>query len=47
MQEQGLVSNYTVAQFKPFKEKCNEEPVKNVLNREFDVQEEFAASLVI
>ncbi|MEK3886373.1 IS3 family transposase [Bacillus sp. FSL K6-3431] len=42
MREQGLVSNYTVAQFKPFKEKCNEEPVKNVLNRKFNDQEELA-----
>ena len=42
MQEQGLVSNYTVAQFKPAKSKVNEEPVKNELNREFDGQEELA-----
>ena len=42
MQEQGLVSNYTVAQFKPFKSKCNEEPVKNELKRAFDNQEELA-----
>ena len=42
MREQGLVSNYTVAQFKPYKEKCNEEPVKNVLNRKFNNQEELA-----
>lgn len=43
MQEQGLVSNYTVAQYKPAKSKVNEEPVKNELNREFDGQEELAA----
>lgn len=42
MQEQGLVSNYTVAQFKPIKSKCNEDPVKNELNRAFDNQEELA-----
>ncbi|MFT8708753.1 MAG: IS3 family transposase [Sporolactobacillus sp.] len=36
MREQGLVSNYTVAQFKPHKTTCNEEPVTNVLNREFN-----------
>jgi putative transposase len=42
MQEQGLVSNYTVAQFKPAKSKVNEESVKNELNREFVGQEELA-----
>lgn len=42
MQEQGLVSNYTVAQYKPAKSKVNNEPVKNELNREFDGQEELA-----
>ena len=42
MKEQGLVSNYTVAQFKPFKSKVNEEPVKNELDRQFDDQEELA-----
>ena len=30
MKEEGLVSSYTVAQFKPFKSKVNEEPVKNI-----------------
>jgi len=38
MQEQGLVSNYTVAQFKPFKSKVNEDPVKNELARQFNDQ---------
>ena len=33
MNELGLVSNYTVAQFKPFKSKVNEEAVKNELDR--------------
>ena len=42
MEEQGLVSNYTVAQFKPFKSKVNEEPVKNELERKFDNQGELA-----
>lgn len=42
MQEQGLVSSYTVAQFKPFKSKVNEDPVKNKLNRNFDNQDELA-----
>lgn len=32
----GLVSNYTVAQFKPHKSLCNEAPVKNELQRQFD-----------
>ena len=29
MKEEGLASSYTVAQFKPFKSKVNEVPVKN------------------
>ncbi|WP_042228631.1 IS3 family transposase, partial [Paenibacillus popilliae] len=36
MKEQGLVSTYTVAQYKPHKAKCNEEATANNLNREFD-----------
>ncbi len=40
MKENGLVSKYTVAQFKPHVDKCNESKVKNVLNREFDQQKE-------
>ena len=42
MREAGLVSNYTVAQFKPHKSKSNEEKVENVLNREFTGQKELA-----
>lgn len=42
MREEGLVSNYTIAQFKPYKSKSNEEEVENVLNREFIGQEELA-----
>ena len=33
MKEQGFVSNYTIAQFKPNKSMCNEAPVKNELQR--------------
>src|SRR5690625_6230395 len=40
MKEQGLVSKYTVAQFKPTKTTCNESDVGNVLNREFDQDQE-------
>lgn len=40
MLEQGLVSNYTVAQFKPHVKSCNESGQKNELNREFDQEEE-------
>ncbi|AIM15246.1 transposase [Bacillus sp. X1(2014)] len=40
MKENGLVSNYTVGQFKPHVDKCNESKVENVLNREFDQQKE-------
>lgn len=35
MKKNGLVSVYTVAQYKPHKTKCNESGVKNELNREF------------
>ena len=40
MKEQGLVSKYTVAQFKPTKSTCNESEVGNVLNREFNQDQE-------
>jgi len=40
MNEQGLVSKYTVAQFKPTKLKVNESEVSNVLNREFSQSKE-------
>jgi putative transposase len=42
MQENGLVSNYTVAQFKPRKSSCNESMVANELERQFNQQEELA-----
>lgn len=32
----GLVSNYTVKQFKPHKTSCNEEELPNIVNREFN-----------
>lgn len=35
----GLVSNYTVKQFRIHKAKCNEEKIENKLNREFDRKE--------
>jgi transposase InsO family protein len=35
MNEMALVSNYTVAQFKPHLSTCNEAPVKNELQRQF------------
>jgi putative transposase len=40
MQEQGLVSRYTVAQFKSQVNSCNESKQKNELNREFNQEEE-------
>ena len=40
MKEQGLVSAYTVAQFKPHAKSCNESEQKNELNREFDQEKE-------
>lgn len=38
MRQEGLVSNYTTAQFKPQKDKCNEAEVENVLDRQFNGQ---------
>lgn len=35
MRELGLVSVYTIAQFRVHKATCNEDPVSNLLNREF------------
>lgn len=34
MKEQGLVSTYTIAQYKPCKTACNEAATANVLNRD-------------
>lgn len=36
MADVGLVSNYTVKQYKVSKSEVNEEPIKNVVNREFN-----------
>lgn len=38
MKQEGLVSNYTVAQYKPHVDKCNESKVANLVNRKFDEQ---------
>lgn len=38
MKQEGLVSNYTTAQFKPQKDTCNESKVNNVVNRKFNGQ---------
>lgn len=37
--QEGLVSNYTTAQFKPHKDVCNESKTENVLNRQFQGRE--------
>lgn len=42
MNEQGLVSSYTIAQFKPHKDTCNDSTVQNELNREFNQKQERA-----
>lgn len=36
MKQEGLISKYTVAQFKPHVDKCNESKVENLVKREFD-----------
>ncbi len=43
MQEQGLVSSYTIAQFKPHAKSCNESEQKNELNRAFTQEQEMTA----
>src|SRR5690625_5067835 len=40
MKQEGLVSKYTIAQYKPTKAGCNESEVGNVLNREFNPDKE-------
>ena len=42
MKRLGLVSAYTVAAYRPHKDKCNESAVSNELNRSFDGQEQHA-----
>jgi hypothetical protein len=44
MKENGLASKYTVAQFKPHVDKCNESKIENELNRKFDQQRELTVS---
>ena len=39
MKQEGLVSNYTTAQFKPHKDTCNESKTGNVLDRQFQGRE--------
>lgn len=36
MKQEGLVSKYTIAQYKPTKKTCNESEVGNVLSRDFN-----------
>lgn len=38
MKQEGLISSYTTAQFKPQKDRCNKSKVANVLNRQFQNQ---------
>lgn len=42
MKANGLVSTYTVAQFKPHHDHCNESTIKNELNREFTQKKQLA-----
>lgn len=41
MKQEGLVSNYTIAQFKPHIDRCNESKIANKVNREFNNQLEY------
>ena len=47
MAEQGLVSKYTIVQYKPMKTVVNEEKISNRLNREFDEKDELEVVAVI
>lgn len=38
MKQEGLVSTYTIAQFKPHKAKCNEDKIANIVDRKFNEQ---------
>lgn len=40
MNKNGLVSNYTIKQYKVSKSKCNEDKVENIVNREFNNRSE-------
>ncbi len=39
MTQEGLVSKYTVAQYKPHKPKCNNDIIENIVDRNFNNQE--------
>lgn len=41
MKEEGLVSSYTVAQYKPHVDKCNESKVENIVKRNFQDQPQY------
>ena len=41
MKQEGLVSSYTVAQYKPHVDKWNESKVQNIVNREFSDQPQY------
>lgn len=38
MKQEGLVSSYTTAQFRPQKDTCNESKIENVVDRQFNQQ---------
>ena len=45
MKENGLVSNYTVAQYKVHTTNCNESPIPNIVDREFDNREKLEVAV--
>ena len=45
MKENGLVSNYTVAQYKVHATNCNESPIPNIVDRNFDNREKLEAAV--
>lgn len=41
MKQEGMVSAYTVAQYRPHVDKCNESRVQNIVNRDFSGQPQY------
>ena len=46
MKENALVSNYTVAKYKVHTASCNESPIANIVDRQFDNRDKLERSLL-
>lgn len=45
IKENGLVSNYTVSQYKIYTTNCNESPIPNIVDRNFDNREKLKVAV--